>query len=83
MQDSIEEEEIEDVALGNNGEMRNFKGYKVMRVEQDDPALLQNLVQDVIQRDDIKCRVKKGFFDPQLVEEVFREENPEQEVKNQ
>ena len=31
--DSIDQEEILDVALGNNGEMRNFKGFKVMRVE--------------------------------------------------
>ena len=82
VQDSIDQDEILDVAQGNNGEMRNFKGYKVMRVEQDDPILLQNIVQDVIERQDIKCRVKRGFFDPQLVEMVFREENPEQEVKN-
>lgn len=33
VQDSIEDDEIIDVALGVNGEQRNFKGYKVMRVE--------------------------------------------------
>ena len=33
VQESMDDDEIVDVALGNNGEMRNFKGYNVFRVE--------------------------------------------------
>lgn len=33
VQSSMDEDEIVDVALGNNGENRNFHGYKVYRVE--------------------------------------------------
>ena len=46
-------DEIVDVALGNNGENRNFKGYNVFRVEQDDPELLKELVEFVKQTKNI------------------------------
>ena len=32
VQESMDYDEIVDVALGNNGEMRNFKGYNEFRV---------------------------------------------------
>ena len=75
-------DEIVDVALGNNGEMRNFKGYNVFRVEQNDAALLKELVDFVKQTENIQSYVKKGFFDPILVEQVFKDVNPEDKVKD-
>ena len=41
VQDDMDQDEIIDIALGNNGEQRSFKGYNVIRVEQDDPYLLE------------------------------------------
>jgi len=41
---TFDEDDLIDIAQGNNGEHRSFKGYEVMRVEQDDEPMMINLV---------------------------------------
>ena len=41
---TFDEDDLIDIAQGKNGEHRSFKGYEVIRVEQDDESMMINLV---------------------------------------
>ena len=50
----IDKEDIVDVALGEGGENRSFKGYRVCIVEQDDRQSLGEMLKQVIQKGCVK-----------------------------
>jgi len=49
-----DEDEIVDVAAGVNGETRNFQGYTIMIVEQDNVESINNVLDEVFKKRCIK-----------------------------
>ena len=59
----MDPEDIVDIAQGEDGQNVSFRGYTVVRVSQDDPDTVQEMLDEVRQKDCISEHVKMGFFD--------------------
>jgi hypothetical protein len=59
----MDPEDIVDIAQGEDGQNVSFRGYTVVRVSQDDPDTVQEMLDKVRQKDCISEHVKMGFFD--------------------
>ena len=59
----MDPEDIVDIAHGEDGQNVSFRGYTVVRVSQDDPDTVQEMLDEVRKKDCISEHVKMGFFD--------------------
>ena len=77
----IDREDIVDVALGNGGENRSFKGYTLCIVEQDDRQSLGEMLNEVIQKGCIKEHIQMGFIHEDQIFNIFERCAPSEEIK--
>jgi len=59
----MDPEDIVEIALGEDGQNVSFKGYTVVRVSQDEPDSIQEMLDEIRKKDCISDHVKMGFFD--------------------
>lgn len=75
----IPEEEVLDVAMGQvDGQElnRSFKGFKCVRIEQDDVSMLQAMIKEVFKKGCVKGFVKMGFIQSNKIEDIFDKLKP-------
>ena len=71
VEDVFDQDELIDVALGNNGENISFKGYTVLLVEQDDTKSIEEMLQKVSEKGCLKKHVRQGFINPVHIENML------------
>lgn len=75
----IDEDEVLAFAMGTVEDQeinRSFKGYKCVRVEQDDDQLIKEMIEEVFKKGCVKDHIKMGFVHSNKIEDIFEKVKP-------